>query len=93
MKLLLNAAALLLVLAAPTVVFADEYTTGDGNTVSCNGYDSSGNWVPCPSEDSSESGSNSLSDKWNAAKDKWNNMTNPDTWTGGSSGSEGGASQ
>lgn len=87
---LLNAAALCLLLTAPTAALADEYTTSDGNTVSCNGYDSSGNWVPCPSEDSSGS-SSSLSDKWNAAKDKWNNMTNPDTWTGGSDNSQGGA--
>lgn len=93
MKLLMNAAALLLVLVAPTVVLADEYATGDGNTVGCNGYDSSGNWVPCPSEDSSGNGSSTLSDQWNAAKDKWNNVTNPDTWTGGSGGSDDGSSQ
>lgn len=78
---LLNVAAVAFLLAAPTVVLADEYTTEDGNTVSCNGYDANGNWVPCPSDNSSDS-SSSLSDQWNAAKDKWNNMTNPDTWTG-----------
>ncbi|MEN6544065.1 hypothetical protein [Parvibaculum sp.] len=89
---LLNVAALSLLLAAPTVALADEYTTGDGNTVSCNGYDASGNWVPCPSEDSSGS-SSSLSDQWNAAKDKWNNMTNPNTWTGGSNSQGGSVSE
>ncbi len=52
-------------------VFAqDSYETQDGFIVNCNGYDPAGNWVPCPEQDSGGSYSDSLSDTYEAAKRK-----------------------
>lgn len=54
--------------------FGDEYTTDDGNVVGCDGYDPSGNWVPCPRD--YDNSSSSLADEYENIKQK----VNPDNW-------------
>ena len=64
--------------ALPGVSSGDSYTTDDGHVVECNGYDSSGNWVPCPdNSDSSESSwYESAKQQYKEAKEAWDT----DSW-------------